>query len=137
MGSSVISMGTKLLDEIRATNTAQALLDATTLFGLVPEEILALCQLVALSLCTLYGFQRIRIVARVPRLCGYCHGRRREVLHLFQLEVQLLGLDSQLSHVSLRTAWMAGDEVGDNLLVEMLLAIDAVEDALEVVELLE
>ena len=32
---------------------------------------------------------------------------------------------------------MAGDEIGDDLLVEMLLAIDAVEDALEFVELLE
>ena len=32
---------------------------------------------------------------------------------------------------------MAGDEVRDELLVEMLLAVDAVEDALELVELLE
>ena len=32
---------------------------------------------------------------------------------------------------------MAGDEVGDNLLVEVLLAIDAVEDVLELVKLLE
>ena len=32
---------------------------------------------------------------------------------------------------------MAGDEVGDNLLIEVFLTIDAIEDALEVVELLE
>jgi len=42
-----------------------------------------------------------------------------------------------LGHILLVTAWMAGDEVGDNLLVEMLLATDAVELSLEVLELLE
>ena len=130
-------MRTQLLDEVWTTNAAQALLDATTLLGFVPEEILALCQFVALCLGTLYGFQRIGVVASIPRLGRYRHGRGRKVLHLLQLEVELLGLDGQLSHISLRTTRMAGDEVGDYLLVEMLLAIDAVEDALEVVELLE
>ena len=130
-------MRTKLLDEVRTTNTAQALFDATTLFGLIPEEILALGQLVALTLGTLHWFQRIRVIARIPGLCRDGHGGRCEVLHLLQLEVELFGLDSQLSHIRFRTTGMAGDEVGDNLLIEVLLTIDAVEDALEVVELLE
>ena len=130
-------MRTQLLDEVWTTNAAQTLLDATTLLGFIPEEILALGQLVALCLGTLDGLKGIRIVARVPRLGRYRHRRGRKVLHLLQLEVELLGLDGQLSHISLRTTRMAGDEVGDNLLVQVLLAIDAVEDALEVVELLE
>ena len=128
-------MRTKLLDEIRTTNTAQTLFDATTLLRLVPEEVLALGQLVALCLGTLYGFERIGVVTRVPRLGRYRHRRGREVLHLFQLEVELFGLDSQLSHIRFRTTGMAGDEVGDNLLIEVLLTIDAVEDALKVIEL--
>ena len=49
----------------------------------------------------------------------------------------MLGDDSQLSHVGLRATWVAGDEIGDDLLVEMLLAIDTVENAFELVELLE
>ena len=130
-------MRTQLLDEVWTTNAAQALLDAATLLGFVPEEILALCQFVALCLGTLYGFQRIGVVASIPRLSRYRHRCGREVLYLLQLEVQLLGLDCQLCHICFRTTRMAGDEVGDYLLVEMLLAIDAVEDALEVVELLE
>ena len=130
-------MRTKLLDEVWTTNAAQTLFDATTLLRLIPEEILALGQLVTLCLGTLYGFQRIGVVTRVPRLGRYRHGCGREVLHLFQLEVELLGLDSQLSHIGFRTTRMAGDEVGDNLLIEMFLTIDAIEDALEVVELLE
>ena len=130
-------MRTKLLDEVWTTNAAQTLFDATTLLRLIPEEILALGQLVTLCLGTLYGFERIGVVTRIPRLGRYRHGCGREVLHLFQLEVELLGLDSQLSHIRFRTTRMAGDEVGDNLLVEGFLAIDAVEDALEVVELLE
>ena len=128
-------MRTKLLDEVWTTNAAQTLFDATTLLRLIPEEILALGQLVTLCLGTLYGFQRIGVVTRVPRLGRYRHGCGREVLHLFQLEVELLGLDSQLSHIGFRTTRMAGDEVGDNLLIEVFLTIDAVEDALEIIEL--
>ena len=130
-------MRTELLNQVWASYAAQALLDATTLFGLVPEEILALSQLVSLRLGTLNGLQRIRVVTSIPRLSRYRHWCGREVLHLLQLEVQLFGLDRQLSHICLRASGMAGYEVGDNLLVQMLLTIDAVEDALEVIELLK
>lgn len=86
---------------------------------------------------TVYLLHGIGVVASIPCLCGYRHGSRCEVLYLFQVEVQFLGDLRQLCHVLLRTPRMAGDEVGDNLLVEMLLLIDAVKDTLEVVELLE
>ena len=58
-------------------------------------------------------------------------------MNLFQLEIKLLGLDSQLSHIRFRTSRVTGNEVGDNLLIEVFLTIDAIEDALEVIELLE
>ena len=86
-------MGTKFVNQIRATNTAQTLFNISTLLGFVPEEVLTLGQLVTLTLGTLYGFQRIGVIARIPRFCGYRHGGWREVLHLFQLEVEMLGLD--------------------------------------------
>ena len=49
----------------------------------------------------------------------------------------MAGDGGQLGHILLVTAWVAGDEVGDDLLIEMLLTTDAVELALEVLELLE
>ena len=53
------------------------------------------------------------------------------------MEVQLFGDDSQLRHILLLAAWVGGDEVGDDLLVQVLLAVDTVEDAFELIELLE
>ena len=86
-------MRTELLNQVWASYAAQALLDATTLFGLVPEEILALSQLVTLTLGTLYRFERVGVIPCVPRLCGDGHGCWREVLYLLQLEVQMFRLD--------------------------------------------
>ena len=138
---SIISIGvisgTQLVDELGFANTSQTLFNAPTFFRLIPEEVLALGQFLLLALGTLDGFKGIGIITRIPRLSRDCHGCGGEVLNLFELEVEMLGDDSQLGHISLRTPWMAGDEIGDDLLVEMLLAIDAVEDALEFVELLE
>ena len=127
----------QFFDEFGFADTAQTLLDATTLFGLIPEKILALGKLLLLALGALDRFEGIGVVARIPCLGGDGHGRGREVLNLFKLEVEMFGDDSQLGHIGLTASGMAGDEVGDDLLVEMLLAIDAVEDALELVELLE
>ena len=104
---------------------------------LIPEEILSLGKFLFLAMRTIHFLQRIGVVARIPCLGGHRHGRWGEVLHLFQVEVQFLGDLRQLCHVLLRAARVAGDEIGDDLLVEMLVLIDAVEDALEVVELLE
>ena len=53
------------------------------------------------------------------------------------MEVEVLGNHRQLGHILFLTAWVAGDEVGDDLLAKSLLAINAIEDALELVELLE
>ena len=86
---------------------------------------------------TIYFLEGVGVVACVPGLGRDGHRRRREVLHLFEMEIQFLGDFSQLLHVGFGASGMAGDEVGDELLVEVLLLIDAVEDALEVVELLE
>jgi len=105
--------------------------------SLVPEEILSLGFLLAWRLGAEDGFQRVGVVACVPRFCADGHWRRREVLHLFELESQFPCDVGQLRHILFVAAGVAGDEVRNNLLVEMLLAADAVEDALEVEELLE
>ena len=58
-------------------------------------------------------------------------------MHLFELEVETLGDDGKLGHVLLAASGMAADEVRDDLLAQATLAVDAVEDTLEVAELLE
>lgn len=85
----------------------------------------------------IHFLERIGVVAGVPRLGGNGHWGGSEVLHLLQMEIELLRNLSQLGHIALGASGMTGDEVGDELLVEMLLLIDAIEDALEVVEQLE
>ena len=107
------------------------------LFGFVPEEEQALGQLLALRLGAEHGLQGVGVEARVPRLGADGHGGGSEVLHLLQVEVEPLGDDSQFGHVLLVAVGMAGDEVGDELLVQAFFAVDAVEHLLECFKLLE
>lgn len=104
---------------------------------LIPEEILSLGFLLTGCLSTEDWLQRVGVVACVPCLSTDGHGRWREVLNLLKLESEFAGDAGQLSHILLMTAGMAGDEVGDDLLVQALLTADTVEDALEIIELLE
>lgn len=56
-------------------------------------------------------------------------------MHLFKMEVEPFGLHSQLSHVLFPASRVTADEVGDYLLVEVLLPVYAVENPLELLEL--
>ena len=127
----------KFRNQIGAAYTAQTLLDASSLFGLVPEEVLSLGEFLAWCLGREDFLEGVRVVARIPRLGGVGHRRRREVLYLFEVEVEILSDDGEFGHIGLVAAWVGADEVGDDLLMESLFAVDAVEDALELVELLE
>ena len=53
------------------------------------------------------------------------------------MEVKLLGDDGELCHIFFVATRMGRDEVGDDLFAQVLFAIDAVELALELIELLE
>ena len=53
------------------------------------------------------------------------------------MEIKVLRDNSEFGHIGFVAARVGADEVGDDLLVESFLAVDAVEDALELVELLE
>ena len=124
-------------DEVSASDTAQTLFYATSFLGFVPEEILSLGELFMLALGTEHGFECIGIIARIPSFGSYRHGGRREVLYLFEMEVELFGDDSQFGHILLLACRVAADEVGDNLLAQVLLVVDTIEDTLELIELLE
>ena len=117
--------------------TTGAMGTAGAVFVFVPEEVVALGQFLLLGVGGIDGFQRVGIVAGVEHLGRDGHGRRREVLNLFQLIAHFTGNLCQLRHVGLGTTGMAGDEVGDDLLAQTFLLVDAVELALEVEELLK
>ena len=74
------------------------------------------------------------MVACVPCFGGYCHGCGCEVLHLFEVEVERFGDDGEFCHIGCGTARMTADEVGYELLAQVMALACIVEDALEVVE---
>ena len=127
----------ELLDEVWPTNATEALLDVAAFLGLVPEEILPLGEFLLLRLRTEDGLQGVGVVACVPRFCSDGHRRGSEVLYLFQMEVETLGDDGKFCHIFLLAARVGGDEIRDDLLVEILFAIDTVKLAFELIELLE
>ena len=123
--------------EVRSSDAAEALFNITSFLRLIPEEILPLGEFFFLTFRRKDRFERIGVVAGVPSLGGYGHRGWRKVLYLFEVEVEALGDDGELCHVLLLTTGVGGDEVGDNLLVQVLFAVDTVEDAFEGIELLE
>ena len=127
----------QLRDKVGSADTTETLLDVTALLRFVPEEVLALGELLTLALGREDGLEGIRVVARVPGLCSDGHGRGGKILHLFEMEVESFGEHGKFGHIFFQTAGVGGNEIGDDLLAEVLLAVDAVEDTLEGVELLE
>ena len=124
-------------NEVGTSYATQRLFNASSFLRLVPEEELALGLFLARAFGREYGFERIGVVACVPCFGGIGEWRWRKVLNLLEMEIKVLGNDGQLGHILLLTARVTGDEVGDDLLAKTFLAIDAVEDALELVELRE
>ena len=125
----------KLVNQVTSAHPLQLLDDGTPFLGLVPEEEHALGKLLALRLGGEDGLQGVGMNPGVPCFGGYGHRGGGEVLHLLQMEVQALGDDGQFGHVLGRTARMAADEVGDELLAQVQFLVEAVERLLELLEL--
>ena len=94
----------ELRDEVRSADASQFALDVAPLFGLIPEEELALGEFLALRLGAEDGLEGIGVEACVPGLCGIGHGCRGKVLYLFQMEVELFGDDGEFCHIFLVAA---------------------------------
>ena len=103
----------------------------------VPEEILPLGLFLLRRASRVDGLKRVGVKTGVEHLGGHGHRGGGEVLHLFQLVAHVAREVGQLAHVLFAAARMGADEVGDELLAKALLAVDAVEDALELLEQLE
>ena len=111
--------------------------DFRPFFRFIPEKEHPLCQFLLRRVCAVYGFQCVRMNARGPGFGADGHGSRREVLHLLQMEVQRVCHYGQFGHVFFRAARVATDEIGDDLLVQPGLAVDAFEYVFERFKLVE
>lgn len=121
----------QLGDESFQTDSSQFMLDLVSFLWLVPEEKHALSQLFLRGFCTSHGLECVGVISGVPHLCADGHGSWGEILHLFQLEVQTFGDESQVGHVRLAASRMAADEIRDDLLSQAFFLVDVVEDPLE------
>ena len=104
---------------------------------LIPEEELALCELLLLRGSREYFLACIWMNPGVIYLTRYGHRGRSEVLHLFKMEVESFSDAGEFRHISLLAGRMRGNEIGNKLLVESVLAVDVVEYLLEVVKQFE
>lgn len=121
-------------NQVCAAYPSKCSFDGSTLVGLIPEEELTLGKLLVGCPCAEHRLKCIRVKARIPRLCGHSHRGRREVLYLFQVEIEPFGNDGQLGHIGFLTSRMRTNEIGNNLLAQVFFPIDSVEDALKLLE---
>ena len=122
------------LDEVGAVEASQFRHDAGPFLRFIPEKEEALALFLLRRFRREDRFERVGVETAVPRLRRHRHRRWREVLHLFQAEVEVFRLRCQFGHVFLRAARVGRDEIRDDLLVEARLTVDAVEDGLKLVE---
>lgn len=127
----------KLSYEVGPANAFQLALYCVPLLWFVPEEEHALLQFLSRGVSTEYRFKRIRVEACIESRCADGHWSWREILYLLEMEIQILGDDSQLGHVFFMASWVTADEVGDELLVEMSLFVDLVKQLFEIIEKFE
>ena len=102
--------------------------------SVVPEKILALGELLLRPYCRENLFSGIWMKTAVVDFGGHCHRGRREVLHLFEMEIESFGLYGQFGHVNLRAARMRRYEVGNELLSQAIAGVYSVKNLFEPVE---
>lgn len=127
-------MTKEVLDEVGATHLTKKAKDVLTFGRLVPEEELTLGKFFFLCLGRPDGLEGVGMKPCVPCFGGDGHGGRGEVLHLFKLEIEVLGQCGKFCHVFRCTARVTADEVGDDLLTQILASVQFIEDVLEIIE---
>ena len=123
--------------EVGPANAFQLALYCVPLLWFVPEEEHALLQFLSRGVSTEYRFKRIRVEACIESRCADGHWSWREILYLLEMEIQILGDDSQFSHVFFCTSRMTGYKIRNNLLPQSLFPVDAVKNTFEFVKLFE
>ena len=122
------------LDEVAAVHARERAHNVGLVLLLVPEKVFALGQFLVGRVCRGDGLQRVGVESGVERLGRDGHGGGGEVLHLLEVEVEVLGDGGEFGHVLLGARGVRRDEVGDELLPQGILEVDAVEELLELLE---
>lgn len=133
VGHSVV----KLRYQIGTADTTKFSLYIPPFFGFIPEEELPLGKFFLRALGAEHGFKRIGVIASIPCFGAHGHGGGGEVLHLLKMEVEPFGGNGKFCHIFFCAAWMATDKVGDDLFAQLLLFVNLVKDALELLKLTE
>lgn len=88
-------------DEVLTVQAGERTHDVLLVLGFVPKEVFALRQFLLGRVCRDDGLQRVGVKAGVERLGRDGHGRGGEVLHLLQVEVEILGDGGEFGHIHL------------------------------------
>ena len=86
-------------DEVWAAYASQLGCDPAAVGGIVPEKELSLRLFLRGCCCGEHFFSGVGVDAGVVHFRGKCHRRGCEVLHLLEMEVQVLCFHSQFGHV--------------------------------------
>lgn len=130
-------LGVESADKVFTFQLSECGTDVGTFFRFIPKEEHALAQFFFGCFGRVDGVHGVGMHSAVPRFGADGHRGGGEILHLFQSEIQLFGFGCQFGHVFSCASRVGRDEVGDDLLLQPTFAVDTVEDAFEVVELLE
>ena len=88
-------------------------------------------------LSRVHWLERVGVETCVESFGAHRHGRRREVLHLFEVEIKFFGDSRQFCHIFLGATWVRRNEVRNDLLLQSVFLVQAVENGLELVEQIE
>lgn len=127
----------KTLYQVASVHASERTYDFVLILSVIPEEIFALSLLFLRRMSRENPLAGIRMDAGVVDLGGESHRRRRKVLHLLKVHIQILGLDSQFGHISLVASRMARYKIGYDLLAQPLASVYTVEYFLKLVEKFE
>ena len=106
----------QLIHQFDLIRPFQRIINPVAIFFFVPEEKTVLIPFFIGRTGGIHSLQCIGMIAGVINDRGHGHRRGGEILHLFQLKAQVLGLTGQIGHVFDLRARVAGNEVGDELL---------------------
>ena len=120
-------MSEELLNKVRAPDAFKFLNEMMPLGLVVPEEELALCLFLPLCPGSKYGLHGVWVDTGIENFSTQRHWCGREILNLFQMEIQFFRYDGKQGHVLFSTAGVRADEIRYQLLAQSGIGIDLVK----------
>lgn len=128
------AVGVEACEQVGAVETAQRSHDVGLDVFLIPEEIFALGKFFLFRLSRIHWLERVGVETCVESFGAHRHGCGREILYLFEVEIKFFGDSCQFRHIFLGATWVRRNEVRNDLLLQSVFLVQAVENSLELVE---